>query len=289
MVSAQFKIGVVTDLISMDLGSVLKAVNEMKLNHVEIHSLWNKTIEDLSGPEIEETKSLLKQTNLKVSNLSSTLFLMCPLVDEKKPKDLDIDFITIRGSYSKHLNYLKNCFKLCKEFKTNIIRIFGFREQENLELPADIILEKVAERLEKSVQLAENAGITLALENCPYTHLPTGILAHKVVRKIDSHALKLVWDPGNTLKAGMDPLSEYPLIKDDIVHIHVKNLTKNEKGVPIGKGIINYSKLLGKLVEDNYQGVISLEPEYALEGSKEKAVRKDLKDLKWILSLLNDK
>lgn len=293
MDSNSLGIGTISDKIDMNFAHALEVMEGMNLDNVEIESVWNKTIEDIDNSEIQKVKKILNQSSLTVSVISSTLFLMCPLIKKgEEPKDWESDFISKHGSYSEHLKHLKECFKLCKELESNVIRIFGFRKQKDIELSNDILVEKIVEKLEKPVRLAEEAGVTLALENCPYSYLPTGNLTHKVVSAIDSQALKLIWDPGNTLKTGEDPHSEYSQIKEDIIHLHFKNRIREEGEyihVPLRKGIIDYSKLSRNLIEDDYQGTISLEPGYEIEGSKEKAVKKDLEDLRLILTDLEGK
>ena len=45
-----YKIGTITDQVSMDFEEALFSVRE-QFEYVEIHSLWNKTVEDLSDDE----------------------------------------------------------------------------------------------------------------------------------------------------------------------------------------------------------------------------------------------
>ena len=43
-----FKVGIITDQVSMDFEYALKIIEELGIKYIEIHSLWNKTIEDIT-------------------------------------------------------------------------------------------------------------------------------------------------------------------------------------------------------------------------------------------------
>jgi len=91
----------------------------------------------------------------------------------------------------------------------------------------------------------------------------------------------VLWDPCNTLYLNEIPYPDgYELIKDYIVHIHVKdgivdlpNLTFSF--CPPGKGQVKtYPEILRALERDKYQGILSLETEYVPErGTKEDGAR----------------
>jgi len=121
-----FKIGIITDQISMDFEKALQVIKGFNVRYIEIHSLWNKTVEELTRKEATRAQKLVKKFGFTVSNISSTLFLMCPLQEhEKKLKTFDEHFITKIGNYKEHLKALEYCIELCRIFGTDKIRIFG--------------------------------------------------------------------------------------------------------------------------------------------------------------------
>ena len=99
-----FDLGIITDQISMDFEESLKAVKKLGLKYVEIHSLWDKNIEDLNKEEIKKVKSLLKSYDLFLSDISSTIFLQCSINDNPNDFPSLADwFLTISGDFKKHL------------------------------------------------------------------------------------------------------------------------------------------------------------------------------------------
>ena len=73
------KTSIITDQIDMDFEKAVDLAGQWGFTHIEIHALWGKTVENLSEDEVDRMMNIIKQHNLQVSCLSSTLFLMCPL------------------------------------------------------------------------------------------------------------------------------------------------------------------------------------------------------------------
>ena len=259
------KIGAITDQADMDFEKALKFIKGLGIEYVELHALWNKNIEELSDEEISNAKRLVKDYGLKVSLISSTLFLQCHLFDNSaKFGPIDNYFITISGDYGYHMRALKRCVTLCDIFDTDKIRIFGFIK-EDPSIDEDTVVEKVRERLTEPIEIVERAGLTLLLENCPHTYLQYGSLTKKVIDEIGSKNLRALWDPANAMRSGGKPYPEdYLHIAQYIAHVHVKDVsTEGEPHmVPIGQGEIDYHSIFRSLIDDGFSGVLSLEPEF---------------------------
>ena len=257
-----FKLGIITDQVSMNFEKALKTIKEYGLEYIEIHALWDKNIEELTDDEISSAKKLITKYGLKISNIGSTCFLQCHLRDnnETEIKSFSDHFIAIFGDYKQHLDYFKHCIELCEIFETDKLRIFGFRKLEPF---TDDTIDLIVEKFKKPVEIAKKAGITLVLENCPWTYLPNGALVSKVINKIKSIHLRALWDPGNAYVSGVEPYpDDYLNVKDLLGHIHMKDFKSLKKDtVIIGQGDINYQGLLSSLAKSNFQHVLSLEPE----------------------------
>jgi sugar phosphate isomerase/epimerase len=284
------KLGIMTDQVSMDFEKALMAIKEYGLEYIEIHSLWDKNIEELTDDEISSAKKLVCKYGLKVSNIASTCFLQCPLRDsnEIKIKSFGDHFINIFGDYKKHLDFFQHCIKLSEIFETNKLRIFGFRK---LEPVTDDKIDLIADKLKKPVNIAKKSGITLVLENCPWTYLANGALISKVINKINSIYLRALWDPGNSYFSGVEPYpDDYLNVKDLLGHIHIKDYNRlNKKHTVIfGEGDINYQGLLSSLVKSDFQDVLSLEPGHKDKiGGRIESCRKCVIRLRDVLKKFN--
>lgn len=167
------------------------------------------------------------------------------------------------------------------------MRIFGFLKRKEF---TGSTKNKIISRLQTAVDLAEELDIELFLENCPYTYVNPATITKTIVDSINSNYLKILWDPGNTVHSGVIPYpGEYNEIKDDIAHVHVKNLSQvgsdgSYEFQALSEGVINYPELFTALDDDRYSGILSLEPEFQLDGSKEMGVRRVLNELQQILA-----
>ncbi len=284
-----FSIGVITDQVGMDFEKALQFIRDLGVGCIEIHALWKKNIEELNDEEVERAHRLVQKYGMKVSVISSTLFLQCHLEENGKEfAPIDDYFITIVGNYDFHIASLKRCIELCGLFETDKIRTFGFIEEKTLDEPAAI--QKVAEKLRNPVEMVEEAGITLLLENCPHTYLQYGTRTVQVIQALSSARFKALWDPANTLRAGGKPFpDDYQAIRGNIEHMHFKDLSFEGAPhmIPLGEGAIDYRSIVRSLLEDNYSGTLSLEPEYIDEtGGRPEGVRRAYHGLRNILNEL---
>ncbi len=281
------KVGVFSDEISQDFEYALGVVKELGAGYVELRSMWGKNLVDLSSSELEKAKELIKKSNLKVSIIASPLF-KCHLKkkEAKKPRDI---YLVQEKSYSEHLRILERSFKLAKMFDTNIVRIFSFWRRGNL---SEEILQEILQRFEVPIKRAEEENIVLALENEHECSMGNGEESRRFLDRISSKNVGLIWDPGNAYFLGEVPYPDgYGLIKDRIVHVHIKDAGKDKKGkpiwLPVGKGEINFKGQLQALREDNFSGVISLETHYVPKGgSQEEGTRESFSGMKSILQSL---
>jgi sugar phosphate isomerase/epimerase len=177
-------------------------------------------------------------------------------------------------------------------FDTNIVRIFSFWREGNL---TDEILEEILQRFEVPIKRAEEENIILALENEHECSIGSGEESRRFLDRISSKNVGLIWDPGNAHFLGEVPYPDgYELIKDRIVHVHIKDAGKDKKGkpiwLPVGKGEIDFKGQLRALNENNFSGVVSLETHYIPQGgSQEEGTRESFSGMKSILQSLRIK
>jgi len=260
-----------------------KAVHEIKkigFEFIEIHSLWDKTVENLTDNEVKRVKKIIKKYDIKISCLSTTLFLMCPLY--KNVDDLEkfsTEFLVYEGDYNKHLNGLRKCIEFSKIFDTKYLRIFPFRKEKDVNKPYETIINDISEKLNTPVKIAKGANKTLVVENCPHTYLPRGLMTYKMVKKVGENSLRLLWDVGNSFKAlrlclpdrySANVFAEYEKIKDKIDYCHFKDYKKEAEVYThsiYGEGSIDFIKLIKMLRNSNYNKFISLEPEVSYDDA----------------------
>jgi sugar phosphate isomerase/epimerase len=147
--------------------------------------------------------------------------------------------------------------------------IFGYNGAERW-VASTGAWDKLLKLMEAPVKLAEDEGITLAVETGNNSMITSGYLARKFIDDLGSKHLKVIWDIPNTLYCTDIPYPDgYEEIKDHIGHIHIKDCKADisratVRFCPLGEGdMAPYLEDIAKaLKKDNYQGVISLESVY---------------------------
>jgi sugar phosphate isomerase/epimerase len=258
----------------MDFERALHSIRE-QFDCVEIHSLWNKTVEDLSDDEAAEAEALIRKYRIKVSCLSTTLFLMCPLYGEVEHLEkFSDDFLVFIGDLGEHTDRLKRCMELAAQFDTEYIRIFPFRLEGKIGKSYETVVSDMGEALSEAVVSAERGGKCLLLENCPHSYFPRGGMCFELVERIDSSKLMLLYDIGNSFTSDRRQIpdrfrqvsleQEYEKIKSRVRHFHFKDYRKGADGfhhVAFGTGDIDYENLVAHIKRDGRSVTVSLEPE----------------------------
>jgi len=262
------KLGVITDGISRDLEHALKVMNETGIQYGDLQFVWDKEIGDQTPEEVQKIKSLLTQYNVQVPCITRHNFVGM-LVMNTEPED---------EAYQNHFNGLKRSIKIAKELGTNMVRIMSFRKEMIIFgkngaeqwVASTGSWDKLLKLLEAPLQLAEDEGITLAVETGNNAMVTSGWLGRKLIDDMGSKHLKLIWDIPNTLYCTETPYPDaYEEIKDVLAHIHVKDCISNISRATVqfcalGKGdMAPYLEDIAKaLKRDNYEGYISLESVY---------------------------
>ena len=242
-----FKLSVITDEVSQDLEVVARFAQRFNLNGLEIRSLWGKKPQELLG-DLGKIKKILSDYDLGISAIASPFF-KADIESEKE--------------YQEHLEILRNCSELAMDLGTDIIRGFTFWRKGNL----DDHLERIIEKFQKPLEIIEDEGVILGIENEPSTFVGNGRELALFLDRLGSKNVKAIWDPGNDT---FDPAGEMPYpdgykyVRGRIVHMHIKDGIRRGaegkyEGAAIGEGDVDYPGQLKALREDGYRGYLSLE------------------------------
>src|SRR5215469_8832687 len=199
VMSSRFKLSVITDEITQDLGHALEiAAKEFGLGYAELRTLWDKNIINLDEKEIGEVHQLLKKYELRVTDIASPLFKTdwpgAPRskYSPEKPQ-YGADYL-----FAQQGEVLERAIAAAKALGTERVRCFDFWRLED-EKPYRTAMD---EKLREFSAAAGVKGITLLLENEGACSTATGAEAGRTMQAVQSPYFKLNWDPGNAAERG---------------------------------------------------------------------------------------
>ena len=230
------------DEISADPVEQLDCLVQNAIKFVEFRSIHDTNVLDLSPEQHEAFRALLRERGMGLSAIGSP-----------------IGKIPITDPFEPHLEQLALALDLAVFYATPNIRVFSYYIPKGDD-PADH-REEVLRRMGAKAKLALDRGITLVLENERGIYGDTAPRVWDVLATVNSPALGLAFDPANFLEVGQDIDEAWSLLRDRLVHFHVKDYDpKTRKNVPAGQGAGQIPRLIAEAVETGYEGFCTLEP-----------------------------
>lgn len=281
-----FKLGIITDELSDDLGAALAFIREYQLPDCELRQIWGKNVMSLSAAEIKDAKSVISDSGVNVSCIASPLFKWNLPEEPAKPAERD----EFGAHYSEQDcgRLLTRAFELAHFFGAPKVRIFSYWRVENPELAYPYVRDRLAQAAES----ASKNGVLLAVENEMVCNVGTGEELGRILKDINSPHLRGLWDPGNAAMLGETPYPEgYRRVEGLFEHLHVKDVAKKPqtehlRWAPAGAGFIDWRGQFQALVDCHYGGGISLETHYRrADGNKIESTRESLLGL---LKIIHD-
>jgi L-ribulose-5-phosphate 3-epimerase len=282
-ISGRFKLSVITDEISQDLGHALEiAAKEFGLAYVELRTMWNKNVINLDEKETAEVRRLLEKYGLQVTDIASPLFKTdWPGAPTSKYSPKSPQF-GADYSYAQQGEVLERSIAAAKALGTERIRCFDFWRLED----PKPFREAMDEKLRETATAVAGKKITLLLENESACNTATGAEAARTLQTVALPNFKLNWDPGNAAYRGEIAFPEgfERLPKERIGHMHCKDVARNADGTfewaAMGRGIIDYVGQFRALAKAGYSGTVSLETHWKGAGSAEESSRQSMAGMK---------
>jgi sugar phosphate isomerase/epimerase len=239
------------DEISPELDEQLDTLAQESMRFMELRSVWNTNILDLTDAELERIRSATAERHIGISSIGSP-----------------IGKVPITDTFGPHQERFRRALHVAAVMEAPHVRVFSFFLPEGDEL--DLFREEVLERMGTLAGEAEEAGITLLHENEKeiYGDVPSRCL--EILKGVDSPALRAAWDAGNFVQCGISrPYTEgYESLRPYIEYVHVKDaLSDSGKVVPAGEGDGEIPETLSALRASGFDGFFSLEPHLASAGT----------------------
>lgn len=262
-----------SDEISENTEKQFEHLRSLGIEYFEARGVDGKNIADLTDDEVKELKRKMAKWGIKASSIGSP-----------------IGKIKITDDFDEHMKKLDRVIDIASALGTKYIRVFSFYIDKNDSL--DTWRDEVISRMKAMTSLAEKRGVVLLHENEKdiYGEKPERCL--EILRAVNSPALRAVFDPANFIQAGVKPYTEaYPLLKDYIEYMHIKDALPDGTIVPAGKGEGDIKEILSDLYKSGYKGFVSLEPHLgsftgldALEGENKTEMKEGATPEKFTLA-----
>lgn len=261
MSSKKVEIGFVTDEVSRDLGHALKVCQSWGIRLFELREGANRRFPYFDDEEVRLVKEAVANGST-ITAVSPGIF-KAPIENQTQiQKDLH--------------ETLPAALRLSREFGCDRMIVFGFE----LDAPKSADGRKlVVETMRSAANLAQESGITIAIENEPAFWFDKAQECVDLLAEIDHPSLKLNWDPANMHWGGHLPTKEdFQTVRPHVINLHVKDYTPHDEKMPwrpVGEGVTPWRDILGWVTEARRDGFdlghFTIETHYipAEEGSRQ--------------------
>lgn len=279
---SRFKLGVISDEFSKDFEEALKTMKAFGLEWVEIRTVWGVYNTEATPEQVKRIKELLGQYGFKVSVIDTALY-KCTL-----PGTENVVGEKDAYPYSGQMDLLKRAIERGKALGTDKLRVFAFWRTAHPEA----LSGRISDELSKAAELAAQSQMRLVLEDEGSCNVGTGHELAHMLGLVRAPNFGANWDVGNGYWHGevSYPNGYAALDKKRIWNIHLKDahcgaaVTSEKKAEAfrkqservtetsrchtaiVGTGQVDLQGQLRALLADNYEGTMSLEPEYEAPG-----------------------
>jgi sugar phosphate isomerase/epimerase len=238
------------DEISPELEEQLETLAQESMGYMELRSVWNTSVLDLTDDELDRVKSATAERGIRISSIGSP-----------------IGKVPVTEPFGPHLERFGRAMRAADVMESPYIRVFSFFIPEGQE-PGHYRGE-VIDRMGIMASQAEDAGVTLLHENEKdiYGDVPSRCL--DILASVGSPALQAAWDAANFVQCGVRPYKEgYASLRPYVEYVHVKDaLSGSNKVVPAGEGDGQLPETFSALRTSGFDGFFSLEPHLASAGT----------------------
>ncbi len=235
------QLSIFTDEVSADPRRAIELAVEWGIDAVEVRNLPGGRFPRVGDGELADVGQWVADAGRHVSSVSPGLF-KCALDD---PQVLDgIDALLPRSC------------EWARRWGTDLVSVFGFLRGEGA------VPQQVVDYLAQMAAIAAQHDCRLVLENEAVCWGNTGLEAADIVRRVGAENVALLWDPGNSARAGSRDAfpGEYAQLSHLVEHVHVKNFCPDRNAWSLmADGIVDWAGQLAALKTDGYAGYLAIE------------------------------
>lgn len=241
----------ISDEAGQDLDTQIRAHQELGWTHMELRMVDGKNITQLPDAAFDVVCGKLAAAGMEVSCFGSAIANWArPITIDPR---VDIDDLATAIPRMQRLG-------------VPFIRVMSYPNDEKNPVAEDAWRDEAIRRVKVLAKMAEDAGVTLAHENCSGWGGLCAENSNILLGEVNSPALKVVFDTGNPVTYGQDAWDYYQKVYPDIAYVHIKDAKKvngADEYVMCGDGEGCVREIVGDLLKKGYDGGFSIEPHLA--------------------------
>ncbi len=236
----------IADEAGKDLDTQIRAHKELGWSHIEMRTVDGVQFTDLPDDRFEQAVAKLDAAGLKISCYASAIANWASKITDPLERDIET---------------LERAIPRMKRTGTPFIRVMGW---PNDGFSDEQWRDEALQRMRKLVEIAEQGGVQLVLENCEGWPCQSIENTQWFFDQISSPAFRAVYDTGNPEQHGhTNTWQWYEVSKPYISYVHIKVYTGGENGkfvFPDEPSPCHVQETLRDLFQCGYDGGISIEP-----------------------------
>lgn len=231
------------DEIDQNLEVQMQVLKELGIKHIEMRGVNGKNLCDHSLEEVRVIKETLDQNGFALSAIGSP-----------------IGKIKITDDFKPHLDKFMHVLDIAEIMKVKYIRLFSFF------IPAgsdySIYRDEVFFRMKELINAAEGRNVILLHENEKEIYGDNAERCLDILKTLNCDYLRATFDPANFIQCNEEVYpNAFNLLKPYIEYIHIKDARYSDGiVVPAGEGEGKIHEILKELIQNDFNGFLSLEP-----------------------------
>ncbi|MGT2686171.1 sugar phosphate isomerase/epimerase family protein [Streptococcus porcinus] len=249
-----FKITINLDEISDNLEDSLNFLNELSVTSCELRLINGKNLIQLNDAELIHLKEALRKYNITPVSIASPLFKWT-IGTHKTEDEIDLYGVSPNITIDQQWLYLRKIVFIAHFFEIKYIRIFG-----GIGCSTEEFLKN-----ELFLNLLKEETLIFLIENELGTSVSKAEDLLKIANFIKTNAvnnLKIWFDIANYYRLDQNVGEALCQLKEYIYYIHCKNYLPDDQKVnyvELGKGIIDFKKIIKQIHQNFTQLIFSLE------------------------------
>ncbi|MBV9267328.1 MAG: sugar phosphate isomerase/epimerase, partial [Acidobacteriaceae bacterium] len=230
-----WKLGVITDEADSSLPRVLRdfypkySLKWVEIRNIKLGGASRYVYKDATSGQLAEIRKQLDDAGVKLSVLDTAVYKIA-LPGTTPVGENASDLNPGEGEYHRQLDELKKGADAAHALGTDRLRVFTFKRVAD----PKAVFGRIVENLNKALEVAKAAEVTLLVENEFDCNVATGTETARLFEAIADRRLMHNWDPGNCYEAGEQPFPQAwdQLDHSRILHMHLKD-AKGKNWMPI--------------------------------------------------------